>query len=105
MVSFDQPREGERTSLGWEFPDPSLNAEQLHARQQTRELLTGAINRLPPCYRSIFEQYHGEERSLQEAADTLAITKAAAKSRLLRARRIIRKTLVKKGISAAEISH
>lgn len=104
VVSFDQPREGEQTSLGWEFPDPSLNAEQLHARQQTRELLTAAIKRLPSCYRSILEQYHGEERSLREAAYTLGITNAAAKSRLLRARRIIRASLVEQGISAAEIS-
>lgn len=92
-VSFDQTRGDDQRWAEWEFPDPSPNAEQAYASRQTAGLLACAVKRLPSGYRSLVEQYHGKERSLREAADTLGITVAAAKSRLQRARLTIRSIL------------
>ena len=92
-ISFDQPRDGFQTWGDWEYPDSSPNAEQTYASRQTADLLARAVKRLPSRYRNLVEQYHGKERSLQEAADDLGITVAAAKSRLLRARLSIRNIL------------
>ncbi len=92
-VSFDQTRGDDQQWAEWEFPDPSPNAEQAYASRQTAGLLACAVKRLPSGYRSLVEQYHGKERSLREAADTLGITVAAAKSRLQRARLTIRSIL------------
>lgn len=92
-VSFDQPRDCLQAWGDWEYPDSSPNAEQAYASRQTADLLARAVKRLPSRYRNVVEQYHGKERSLQEAADSLGITVAAAKSRLLRARLTIRSML------------
>jgi RNA polymerase sigma-70 factor, ECF subfamily len=94
-VSIDQLGDEDQAWGDWEFPDPSPNAEQIYSRRQTTDLLTRAVKRLPPSYRSVVEQYHGQERSVQEAADTVGITLAAAKSRLRRARISVRSTLEK----------
>jgi len=100
-VSLDQRGDEDQTWEVWEFPDPHPNAEQVYARRQTIDLLSRVVKRLPLRHRGILEQYHGREQSMQEAADTLGITVAAAKSRLLRARLTIRSTLVRKRISMA----
>ena len=100
-VSLDRGGDEDRTWEVWEFPDPNPNAEQVYARRQTIDLLSRAVKRLPSHYKGILEQYHGRDQSMQEAADTLGITVAAAKSRLFRARLTIRSTLVRKRISIA----
>lgn len=94
-VSFDQPGDNQTRAI-WEFPDPYPNAEQVYAKRQIIDLLSHAIKRLPSCYRSILESHHGREQSVQETADALGITVAAAKSRLLRARLTVRSTLEEK---------
>ena len=94
-VAFDQPGDGDQTRGDWEFPDLSPNAEQAYARRQAAHSLSRAVKRLPSRLRCVVEQYYGRERSMQEAADSLGITLAAAKSRLLRARLTIRSTLDK----------
>jgi RNA polymerase sigma-70 factor (ECF subfamily) len=76
-----------------DFPDSSPNAEQMYAKRQAIDQLSHAVQRLPSLYRSIVSQYHVQERSMNEAADGLGITIAAAKSRLLRARLALRSTL------------
>lgn len=92
-VSFDQPDDETQAWGSMEFADPTPNAEQAFTRRQTIDMLSHAVERLPSYYRCIIEQCHGRERSMKEAADTLGITLAAAKSRLMRARLRIRSTL------------
>ena len=92
-VAFDRPGDGDQTWGDWEFPDSSPNAEQAYVRRQAAHSLSRAVKRLPSGLRCVVEQYYGRERSMQEAADSLGITLAAAKSRLLRARLTIRSTL------------
>jgi RNA polymerase sigma-70 factor (ECF subfamily) len=102
-VSFHQRGDDDQTWEIWESPDPSPNAEQVYARRQTVELLSRAVEQLPSCYRSVVNQYHEQDRSVEEAANTLGITVAAAKSRLQRARRTMRSTLEGKRTSLADV--
>lgn len=76
-----------------EFPDLSPNPELLYAERQVEELLRGAILRLPWCFRSVTELYLTKECSTSEVAETLGISVAAAKSRLLRAKKALRTSL------------
>jgi RNA polymerase sigma-70 factor, ECF subfamily len=88
----------------WDFPDPAPDPEHLYAKQQKHELLRGAVRRLPGKFRHIVDHYHGQERSLQETAEALGISMPAAKSRLLRARITLRRSLKKANLSIAHVS-
>ncbi len=85
-----------------ECPDVSPNPEQLCARKQISEVVLQEVVRLPVGLRDIFEHHYRENRSLEESADALGLTIAAAKSRLLRARRALCSSLKKRRISPAE---
>lgn len=101
-VSIQQRGDDDQITECWEFPDPSPNAEQMYARRQMIERLSTAVQGLPSCYRNIVHHYHEQESSMQEAAEALGITVAAAKSRLLRARLSIRSRLETKRVSVAD---
>jgi RNA polymerase sigma-70 factor (ECF subfamily) len=88
VVTFDGQTLNER-----EFRDPKPDPEQRSISDQTHEQLSLAIQRLPPYLRSAIELRYGKERSLKDIAETLGITQASAKSRVLRARNRLRRTL------------
>ncbi len=79
----------------WEIADETKNIEDLYARHERGEHLRRAIRRLQPTLRNVVEIHQSNHRSVKEIADLAGISVAATKSRLLRARRILRKTLVK----------
>jgi len=89
----------------WEFPDPSPNAEMKYVKQEAIKSLKLAIKQLPPRYRSIFEQFHGTDQSLQEAANKVGIKVCTAKSRLMRARHRIRTSLIKRRLTIDDFRH
>ena len=101
-VPIDQRGCDENTWEPWEFPDPSPNPEQAYKKRQVLELVLRAINRLPPADRKVVEYHHRHDQSLQQCADAVGITVAAAKSRLLRARITIRSALEKKSVYATD---
>jgi RNA polymerase sigma-70 factor (ECF subfamily) len=61
--------------------------------RETHELIDSAILRLPERYRDVFVLADVEERTNQEIADLLGLSLAAVKSRLHRARLMMRKEL------------
>ena len=77
----------------WEPSDLGEDPERRYARHERAELLRGAIRRLPPALRTAVELQQAQEYSVQELADSLGISLAAAKSRLLRARLSMRTLL------------
>ena len=77
----------------WELRDFREDPERRYARHERAELLRGAIRRLPPALRTAVELQQAQEYSVQELADSLGISLAAAKSRLLRARLSMRTQL------------
>ena len=78
----------------WEIADETKNVEDLYARHERVERLRRAIRHLQPTLRNVVEIHQSNDRSVKEIADLAGISVAATKSRLLRARKILRKTLV-----------
>jgi RNA polymerase sigma-70 factor (ECF subfamily) len=92
-VSMDLPStEGEQVR-SWEFPDYSPNPEQLYDAYQTSMMLAHAVERLPRSFRQVVELYHRDEAALVDVANDIGISVGAVKSRLLRARKLIRRRL------------
>lgn len=78
---------------GRELPGTDPTPEATLARRQMKQLLDDAIAWLPPLYRSVYELRDVEDRSGDEVAQQLGISRAAMKSRLHRAREIVRQHL------------
>ena len=63
---------------------------------ETRVILENAIDQLPEAYRSVFVMRSLEEMSIAETAQCLEISEEAVKIRMLRARRMLQRTLHEK---------
>jgi RNA polymerase sigma-70 factor (ECF subfamily) len=77
----------------WEPKDPAENPESHFSGREREELLGGAIQQLPPRLRQVVQMKLIEGRSGQEVSQTLGISVAAAKSRLARAKIVLRISL------------
>ncbi len=78
--------------------DPAVSA----ARAQIRHLLEHAIDELPPAFRTVYMMREVEECSVEETANLLEIKPETVKTRLHRARRLLRTSL--QGTLAATMS-
>ena len=85
-ISIDYFGDDSQTWRTWELWDHSPTPESHYARREREELLKSVILRLPPKFRQAVELRHTLGYSTKEIAQTLGISVAAAKSRLLRAR-------------------
>ena len=70
-------------------PDPERTA----AQREIRRLIERAIDDLPEPFRVVFVMREIEDMSVEEAAGFLGLRQATVKTRLYRARRLLRKTL------------
>jgi RNA polymerase sigma-70 factor (ECF subfamily) len=77
----------------WEIADQKKNVEELYASHERVERLRRAICGLQPTLRNVVEIHQSNDRSVKEVAELAGISVAATKSRLLRARKILRKAL------------
>jgi RNA polymerase sigma-70 factor, ECF subfamily len=77
----------------WDIADRAKNAEELYARREGLERLRRAIRCLPPTLRIVVEIRRSNYRSVKEVAQLTGISVAATKSRLSRAKKILRKAL------------
>jgi RNA polymerase sigma-70 factor (ECF subfamily) len=91
-TSMDWSVDGE-TWQQWEVGDNRVNIEEHHLRKEAEKDLRRAINRLRPALRTIVEIQQSHDASVREIADVAGISVAAAKSRLLRARTALRRSL------------
>jgi RNA polymerase sigma-70 factor (ECF subfamily) len=78
-----------------DLPDGKDTPETSLARSELSQILHREIGRIPPILRKPFLLREMEKLSLPEVADRLGISEAAAKSRLLRARRELRSRLAR----------
>ena len=76
-----------------EVSAPGPTAEQQLALKQMKELLAGAVRKLPEEYRTVYELRDLQEVSGEEVAAQLGISLGAMKSRLHRARDLVREDL------------
>jgi RNA polymerase sigma-70 factor (ECF subfamily) len=76
-----------------EFRDPGFNPEQRYIADQTNDKLRSIMRRLPAHVRTVMDLYCVQELRLKDAAAILGITEATAKSRVLRGRKRLRRSL------------
>ena len=84
----------------WELRDLSEDPECRYARRERAELIRGAMRQLCPNLRVIVELQLEREYSTRELANSLGISLAAAKSRLLRAKLSMCTSLQHKGATS-----
>jgi RNA polymerase sigma-70 factor (ECF subfamily) len=82
----------------WDVADQAPDPERCVAKRQIIFFLRKELQALPPKMQEVVASYYGHEYSLQEAAEALGISVAAAKSRLLRGRRSLRSSFKRKGL-------
>jgi len=100
-ISIEQTRDDESTSLRWEPCDDAETPEARYARCEREALLAGAIQRLPGIFREILELQESNEYSTMQIAGELGISLAAAKSRLMRARKKLRRFSTQRGLKSS----
>ena len=77
-----------------EIPDSSSEPATRFAQTEMQTELRQAILALPPDYRAVIELRHFQEMDYEEMAETLKIPLGTVKTRLFRARRLLRDRLV-----------
>lgn len=92
-VSLDDPDLPESMHMPKHFESWQQNPEQLYATEELRRIVQEAIAAVPPAYRVVLVLRDLAEVDTVEAAEVLGLTIAAVKSRLLRARLMVRERL------------
>jgi RNA polymerase sigma-70 factor, ECF subfamily len=92
VISEQVSEDGQRFESP-EFRDPGLNPEQRYIADQTIDKLCSIMRSLPAHLRTVIDLYCMKELRLKDAAGILGITEAAAKSRVLRGRERLRRSL------------
>jgi RNA polymerase sigma-70 factor, ECF subfamily len=72
------------------------NPEELYGKQELHHMVEQAIQSLPEIYREVFVLRDVEGLKAEEAAEVLGVKVPALKSRLLRARMLMRETLAER---------
>jgi RNA polymerase sigma-70 factor (ECF subfamily) len=93
VVSLDEPVETEDDLIPHELQDWDPTPEQRYAQTEMNSILTDAIGKLDPIFRTVFLLRDVEQVSTEETAELLNISVPAVKSRLLRARLKLRELL------------
>lgn len=90
LQSLDESGDADRPR---EYPTNDPSPEQTLSRNQITEHLRAETRRLPPLLREVLVLRDFEERPMEEIAARLGITEAAVKSRLSRARNMLRERM------------
>jgi RNA polymerase sigma-70 factor (ECF subfamily) len=92
-VSLDEVAEADVKVLPHRSQQWHEDPEKLYGKQEVRVMVEDAIRSLPPSYRETFVLRDVEGLRAEEAAEILGLTLPAIKSRLLRARLLMREAL------------
>jgi RNA polymerase sigma-70 factor (ECF subfamily) len=95
QVSLDEPLNNGDEPVFREIEDWGPSPEKKFAQTELNEILNGVISELDPIFRVTFLLRDVEGISTEDTAQTLGISEAAVKSRLLRARLKLRQKLNK----------
>jgi RNA polymerase sigma-70 factor, ECF subfamily len=90
-VPFDEPRGDEHAERHLEKPDASPDPEAAYIRQESAQILTGALRQLKQGTRSALELLELRELSFAQTARQIGISVAATKARVFHGRRKLRK--------------
>ena len=92
-LSLDEGLELDGDILAHEVADFSPSPEQRYMEAEKKQLLDKAIRHLPAYQRKMMEMYHAEGRSYEEIARETGLSLGTVKSRLSRARQMLRERL------------
>lgn len=94
QISLDGgPLNDGESSVGCEAIDPSPTPEAQFMNKETSQVLARAVQHLPDYQRQVLRMYHAEGRSYEEIAAATGLSIGTVKSRLNRARTMLRERL------------
>ncbi len=93
VVSLDSPKGPQEDFMPREIADWGPTPEQCYSAKELDEILADTLSRLSPALRIVFQLRDVEELSTEETARVLGISRSAVKSRLSRARLLLRERL------------
>jgi RNA polymerase sigma-70 factor (ECF subfamily) len=107
VVPFSNLHTDERVATeSIDMDDPTDSPEQSSSRAEVRSLLERAIESLPVAFRTVFILREIDELSVAETAECLSITAATVRSRLFRARGLLRESLARElDLATADVFH
>jgi RNA polymerase sigma-70 factor (ECF subfamily) len=85
--------DGEPSSTCRDIMDPAPSPESICMEHETAQLLAKAIHHLPAYQRQVLRMYHSEGKSYEEIAAATGLSIGTVKSRLNRARNMLRERL------------
>jgi RNA polymerase sigma-70 factor, ECF subfamily len=92
-ISADSSVDESARQFQWEIADRRLNPEDHYIELEKHRRLQSAISKLPKGFRHVVESRQRSGASIKELAKEAGITVAATKSRLLRARQVLRSSM------------
>ena len=92
-LSLEEYIELEENSVVRQVEDPNPTPEQRTELNERTHILQSTINELPDYQRAMIVLYHNEQLSYEEIADVLQLPMGTVKSRLNRARLVLREKL------------
>jgi RNA polymerase sigma-70 factor (ECF subfamily) len=92
-ISTDASVDESMKQFQWEIADRRPNPEDRYIDFEKHHRLQSAISKLPKGYRDVVESRQRSGASISEIAEEAGITVAATKSRLLRARQVLRRSM------------
>jgi RNA polymerase sigma-70 factor (ECF subfamily) len=92
-ISIEQVGDDSGNFRAWEPPDVAETPEARYTHLECENLVRSAIQRLPCIFRDPLELQHSRQYSTRQIAEELGISIPAAKTRLMRARRTLRRRL------------
>lgn len=96
-LSLEEYIELEENSVSRQIEDPAPHPGQVAETNERNAALQKAVNSLPDYQRAMVVLYHTEGLSYEEIADSLDLPIGTVKSRLNRARLVLREKLQSKG--------
>ena len=93
-LSLDaSPNNDSEPNAGRDIMDPAPSPETLCLESETAQMLAKAIHHLPAYQRQVLRMYHTEGKSYEEIAAATGLSIGTVKSRLNRARTMLRERL------------
>lgn len=92
-LSLEQSSESIHSPCQLEVEDQRLSPEQLYLQKERSKILSSAIDKLTPRTRRVIQLRELDERSTDETARIVGISKSAVKARVFHGRRELRRML------------